>query len=37
VVLDKEGFIAMPQAPGIGVEVIEAKVEKYLLNREKVK
>ena len=37
VVLDKEGFIAMPQGPGIGVEVIESKVEKYQLNRERVK
>ncbi len=34
VVLDNEGFIAMPQGPGIGVDVMEAKVEKYLLNRE---
>jgi O-succinylbenzoate synthase len=37
VLLDGEGFIAMPQGPGIGVEVIEARVEKYLLGREKIK
>ena len=37
VVLDSEGFIAMPQGPGIGVDVIEAKVEKFLLNRERIK
>jgi O-succinylbenzoate synthase len=37
VVLDSEGFIAMPAGPGIGVEVSEKRMEKYLLNREKVK
>jgi O-succinylbenzoate synthase len=37
VVLDKEGFIAMPMGPGIGVEVSEKRMEKYLLSREKVK
>jgi len=36
VVLDKEGFIAMPSGPGIGVEVVEERVEKYLLGREKI-
>ena len=36
VVLDQEGFIAMPQGAGIGVEVVEARVEKYLLDRELV-
>ncbi|MCU0237178.1 MAG: o-succinylbenzoate synthase [Acidobacteria bacterium] len=34
VLLDKEGFIAMPQGPGIGVDVMETRVEKYLLDRE---
>jgi len=37
VVLDGEGFIAMPSAPGIGVEVIPERVEKYLLARERIK
>jgi O-succinylbenzoate synthase len=37
VVLDKDGFIAMPVGPGIGVEVSEKRMEKYLLNRERVK
>ncbi len=37
VVLDKEGFIAMPQGPGIGVDVIETRVEKFLLDRELVR
>ena len=37
VVLDNDGFIAMPQGPGIGVEVVEKKVEKYLLTRERVR
>jgi len=37
VVLDGEGFIAMPTGPGIGVEVIEKMVEKYLLERERIK
>jgi len=36
VVLDKEGFIAMPQGAGIGVDVVEAKVAKFLLDRERV-
>ena len=36
VVLDSKGFIAMPQGPGIGVDVVEARVEKYLLDREPV-
>ena len=37
VLLDGEGFIAMPMGPGIGVEVMEDRVEKYLLDRETVK
>jgi len=37
VVLDKDGFIAMPMGPGIGIEVMEERVEKYLLGREKIK
>jgi len=36
VVLDEDGFIAMPGGPGIGVEVVEKKVEKYLLARERI-
>jgi O-succinylbenzoate synthase len=36
VVLDREGFIAMPTGPGIGVEVVERKVEKFLLDREAI-
>ncbi|HEX7502348.1 MAG TPA: o-succinylbenzoate synthase, partial [Acidobacteriota bacterium] len=36
VLLDSEGFIAMPSAPGIGVEVVESRVKKYLLDRERV-
>jgi O-succinylbenzoate synthase len=36
VLLDKEGFIAMPTGPGIGVEVMESRLEKYLLDREMV-
>jgi len=36
VVMDKDGFIAMPLKPGLGVEVIEKKVEKYLLARERI-
>jgi O-succinylbenzoate synthase len=36
VVLDKDGFIAMPPGPGIGVEVIEDRMKKYLLGREKI-
>jgi len=37
VVLDKEGFIAMPSGPGIGVKVIPERVEKHLLARERIK
>ena len=37
VVLDREGYIAMPSGPGIGVEVIAERVEKYLLDRERLK
>jgi O-succinylbenzoate synthase len=37
VLLDREGFIAMPMGPGIGVEVVEGRVEKYLLDRERVR
>ncbi len=37
VVLDKEGFIAMPAGPGIGVEVMEKKVEKFMRARERIK
>jgi O-succinylbenzoate synthase len=37
VVLDPEGFIAMPEGPGIGVEVLPDRVEKYLLARERIK
>ncbi len=37
VLLDGEGFIAMPMGPGIGVQVMEDRVEKYLLDRETVK
>ena len=36
VTLDKDGFIAMPSGPGIGVDVIESKVEKFLLSRERI-
>ena len=36
VLLDSDGFIAMPLGPGIGVEVMEDRVEKYLLGREKI-
>jgi O-succinylbenzoate synthase len=35
VVLDAEGFIAMPMGPGIGVQVLEERVAKYLLERER--
>jgi O-succinylbenzoate synthase len=34
--LDSEGFIAMPKGPGIGVEVVESRVKKYLIDRELV-
>ncbi len=37
VLLDKKGYIAMPRGPGIGVEVIEARIEKYLLARERIR
>jgi O-succinylbenzoate synthase len=37
VLLDSDGFIAMPTGPGIGVEVSEKMVEKYLLGRERIK
>ena len=36
VVLDPEGFIAMPRKPGIGVDVIEARVDKHLQERERL-
>jgi len=36
VVMDGDGFIAMPSGPGIGVDVIESKVEKFLLSRERI-
>ena len=37
VLLDREGFIAMPMGPGIGVEVVEERVEKFMLDRERVR
>ena len=37
VVLDNEGYIAMPVEPGIGVAVVEEKIAKVLLGREKVR
>ena len=37
VTLDREGFIAMPPGSGIGVEVIEARVQKRLRGRERLK
>ncbi len=37
VVLDKEGFIAMPEGAGIGVEVVESRIEKYLRGSERIK
>ena len=37
VVLDKDGFIAIPPGPGIGVDVMETRGEKYLLDRELVR
>jgi O-succinylbenzoate synthase len=36
VLLDGEGFIAMPTGPGIGVEVLESRVEKHILDREAI-
>jgi o-succinylbenzoate synthase len=36
VTLDPEGFIAVPPGPGIGVMVLEDRVEKYTLGRERV-
>jgi O-succinylbenzoate synthase len=36
VVLGADGFIDMPSGPGIGVEVIEERLDKYLLCRETV-
>jgi o-succinylbenzoate synthase len=37
VLLESDGFIAMPSGPGIGVEVVESRVGKYLLDRERVR
>ena len=37
VLLDGDGFIAMPTGPGIGVEVRESRLKKYLLDRERVR
>jgi O-succinylbenzoate synthase len=37
VLLDGEGFIAMPMGPGIGVDVMENRVEKFLRDGETVK
>jgi O-succinylbenzoate synthase len=34
VVLDDEGFIAMPTGPGTGVTVLEERVDRYTLERE---
>lgn len=36
VTLDKDGFISLPPGPGIGVEVVEARIEKFLLSRERI-
>jgi O-succinylbenzoate synthase len=37
VVLDADGFIAVPQGPGIGVTVVEERVERLTLARERVR
>jgi O-succinylbenzoate synthase len=37
VILDREGYIAMPAGPGIGVAVVEERITNYLLGREKLR
>jgi O-succinylbenzoate synthase len=36
VTLDREGFIAVPPGPGIGATVLEDRLEKFTLRRERV-
>jgi O-succinylbenzoate synthase len=36
VILAKDGFIEIPPGPGSGVEVVPDRLERYLLNRERV-
>ncbi len=36
VVLGADGYIAMPSGPGIGVTVLEERVTRYTLNRERI-
>lgn len=36
VVLGDDGYIAMPSGPGIGVTVLEERVTRYTLNRERI-
>jgi O-succinylbenzoate synthase len=37
VVLDADGFIAVPEGPGIGVAVLEDRVARYTLDRERIR
>jgi O-succinylbenzoate synthase len=37
VVLDRDGFIAIPPGPGTGVTLDAARLEKYTLNRERLR
>jgi L-alanine-DL-glutamate epimerase-like enolase superfamily enzyme len=36
-VLADDGYIAMPMGPGIGVNVLEERVTRYTLNRERIR
>jgi len=36
VMLDGEGYIAIPPGPGIGVEIIEERLQRYTISQEKI-